>query len=57
MTPEMLLEKPYNGQNADLFAATIVLFLMYVGTPPFLSAISTGFIFIIFNKIIILLLL
>lgn len=38
--PEMELGK-YTGIQADLFAAGVILFVMYVGTPPFISTKNT----------------
>lgn len=34
--PEMELGK-YEGLQVDMFAAGVILFLMYNGTPPFIS--------------------
>ncbi len=31
----------YTGLQADLFAAGVILFVMYTGTPPFLSTKNT----------------
>jgi hypothetical protein len=31
----------YTGLQADLFAAGVILFVMYVGTPPFISTKNT----------------
>lgn len=38
--PEMELGK-YTGVQADLFATGVILFVMYTGTPPFLSTKNT----------------
>ena len=38
MAPEIHLKMPYNGPTIDLFAAAIILFIMYTGTPPFSRA-------------------
>jgi len=35
MAPEINLKLKYDGKAVDLFAAAIVLFIMYSGTPPF----------------------
>jgi len=35
MAPEIIFGKPYKGETVDLFAATIVLFMMYSGYGPF----------------------
>lgn len=35
MAPELLLELDYSGVSVDLFAAGIILFIMYSGTPAF----------------------
>jgi serine/threonine protein kinase len=34
MAPEVN-QKQYEGKGADLFAAGIILFLLYTGIPPF----------------------
>jgi serine/threonine protein kinase len=38
MAPEIHAKKPYKGNEVDLFAAAIILFIMYAGTPPFNKA-------------------
>lgn len=38
MAPEIHAKLPYNGSSVDLFAAAIILFIMYAGTPPFTKA-------------------
>ena len=38
MAPEIHLKMTYNGPTIDLFAAAIILFIMYAGTPPFSRA-------------------
>lgn len=38
MAPEIHAKKPYRGDQVDLFAAAIILFIMYAGTPPFTKA-------------------
>lgn len=38
MAPEIHLRMPYEGPVVDLFAAAIILFIMYSGTPPFTKA-------------------
>lgn len=38
MAPEIHLKMSYNGPSIDLFAAAIILFIMYAGTPPFSRA-------------------
>lgn len=40
MAPEIHAKKPYVGTSVDLFAAAIILFIMYAGTPPFNKADS-----------------
>jgi len=35
MAPEIHAHKPYSGVNVDLFAAGIILFIMYSHNPPF----------------------
>ena len=34
-------EGKYTGLQADLFAAGVILFVMFAGTPPFLSTKKT----------------
>lgn len=38
MAPEIHAKQPYIGSSVDLFAAAIILFIMYAGTPPFSKA-------------------
>lgn len=38
MAPEIHAKTPYIGAAVDLFAAAIILFIMYSGTPPFSKA-------------------
>lgn len=38
MAPEIHAKKAYKGNEVDLFAAAIILFIMYAGTPPFNKA-------------------
>ena len=38
MAPEIHNRMPYKGESVDLFAASIILFIMYAGTPPFSKA-------------------
>lgn len=40
MAPEIHARQPYSGPSVDLFASGIILFIMLVGTPPFLKADS-----------------
>src|SRR5438105_8604140 len=40
MAPEIHAGKPYKGDEVDLFAAAIILFIMVAGTPPFNAAKS-----------------
>ena len=35
MAPEIICNKEYRGNTVDLFALGIILFVMYVGRPPF----------------------
>lgn len=44
--------RPYSGEAVDLFALSIVLFIMIAGTPPFSEATKTEFYYklIINNK-------
>lgn len=39
-SPEMEIGK-YTGLQSDLFAAGVILFVMYSGAPPFISAKNT----------------
>ena len=41
MAPEIHLRQAYDGKSVDLFAAGIVLFIMYSGTPPFGKALPS----------------
>lgn len=41
MAPELLLNLEYSGTAVDLFAAGIVLFIMFSGTPAFGTAIPS----------------
>jgi serine/threonine protein kinase len=38
MAPEIHMRKPYSGESVDLFAAGIILFIMYTQHPPFTCA-------------------
>ena len=38
MAPEIMAKKPYQGQDADLFALGVILFILYSGHPPFTLA-------------------
>lgn len=38
MAPEILDKQPYQGQVVDLFAAAVILFIMYTQHPPFQMA-------------------
>jgi len=38
MAPEINMKAPYNGQSVDLFAAAIILFITFAGSPPFSKA-------------------
>lgn len=38
MAPEIHAKLPYDGKSVDLFAAAIVLFIMFAGSPPFSKA-------------------
>jgi serine/threonine protein kinase len=38
MAPEVLASEPYKGEEADLFAASVILFVMVTQHPPFLRA-------------------
>jgi len=41
MAPEIHDEKPYSGAAVDIFAAGMILFIMYSGAPPFTRAIPS----------------
>ena len=41
--PEIFEKAHYKGQEVDLFAAAVVLFIMVSGTPPFTNAEKTEF--------------
>jgi len=43
MAPELHLKKPYKGDQVDLFAAAIILFIMVAGIQPFQNAKSRNF--------------
>ncbi len=38
MSPELYLGQPYSPAEADLFAAGAIIFIFYVGYPPFSKA-------------------
>ena len=38
MAPEIHLRMPYKGEEVDLFASAIILFIIVSGTPPFTKA-------------------
>ena len=38
MSPEIHLGEKYNGTQADVFAAGVILFIMVSGHPPFLTS-------------------
>ena len=40
MAPELIDETPYNGAVVDLFAASVILFMMRSQMPPWLEADS-----------------
>ena len=41
LAPEIHLNRKYDGQSCDLFAAAIILFMMVAAHPPFASAQSS----------------
>jgi len=41
MAPEILFGKEYDGSSVDLFAATVILFLMMTKSPPFNNALPS----------------
>jgi serine/threonine protein kinase len=38
MAPEIHLKQPYQGRSVDLFAASIILFILVASHPPFTTA-------------------
>ena len=38
MAPELVYQKPYNGEVVDLFAAAVILFVMRSAQPPWVNA-------------------
>lgn len=38
MAPELLYHRPYDGKKVDVFAAGVILFVLYSGHPPFNQA-------------------
>lgn len=40
MAPEIHMKQPYSGTSVDLFAAAIITFITFAGTPPFTKASS-----------------
>lgn len=38
MAPEIEARNPYNCKQADLFALTVILFILMTGRPPFQAA-------------------
>lgn len=41
MAPEIHAKQAYDGKSVDLFAAGIILFIMFAGSPPFSKAVVT----------------
>lgn len=41
MAPEVLAGEPYRGEDADLFAASVILFILVTQHPPFIRAEET----------------
>ena len=37
MAPEIIAKEHYNGEDIDLFAAAVILFIMVSGSPPFMK--------------------
>ena len=37
MAPEIIERKDYKGEDVDLFAAAVILFIMASGSPPFMK--------------------
>ena len=52
MSPEILANRPYMGPSVDLFAAGVILFMMYTRSLPFARADSedTSYRLIIANR-------
>ena len=40
MAPEINERRPYQGNEVDIFAIGIILFIMYAGHPPFTAALQ-----------------
>ena len=38
MAPEVLANQPFKGEEADLFAASVILFILITQHPPFIKA-------------------
>jgi len=38
MAPEINQKIPYDGKLVDIFAAGVILFIVYAGSPPFSAA-------------------
>lgn len=38
MAPELNAKQKYDGKQVDLFAAAVILFILYAGSPPFSRA-------------------
>ena len=50
MMPEIHQNKPYDGRQADLFAASVVLFIMLTGCPPFTKAAKSDIMYKCFTN-------
>ena len=37
MAPEIIAKQHYSGEDVDLFAAAVILFIMVSGSPPFMK--------------------
>ncbi len=50
MAPEIHLERPYNGDSADLFALGVIIFVLVIGRFPFFKATQEDLRFLSISK-------